>query len=98
MAFSSISSLPSAVARQRQWIDLNRQRVVGAAERVQLGDEWHQLRLQRAEPGPEDQVADLESERATPRVRVELRDRLGMRLRDLFDVHAALGAQDQHGL
>ena len=87
-----------AVAGERERIDLDGQCIERPAQGIELGDQRCQLRLQRAKPGPEDQVTDLEGERAAPWVRVELRDRCGMRLRNLFDVHPALGAQDQDGL
>ena len=87
-----------AVAGEREWIDLDGQRIVGPAERVELGDQRRELRLQGAEPGAEDKVADLEGERAAPWIRMELRDRFRMRLGDLFDLHPALGAQDHDGL
>src|SRR5439155_1716495 len=53
-----------AVAGEREWFDLDGQRIVGPAERVELGDQRRELRLQGAEPGAEDKVADLEGERA----------------------------------
>src|SRR5205823_7118158 len=67
-------------------------------ERVELHHQRRQLRLQRTEPGSEDEVAYLERQGPAPWVGMELGDRLRMGLRHLLDLHAALGAENQHGL
>src|SRR5439155_26460011 len=84
--------------RERQRVDLDRERVKGTGERIDLHHQRRQLRLQRTEPGSEDEVAYLEREGPAPRVGMELGDRLWMGLRHLLDLHAALGAENQHGL
>src|SRR5207248_6460787 len=88
----------AAVARERQRVDLDRERVVGASERVELHHQRCQLRLQRTEPRSEDEVAYFERQRPAPRVGMEFGNRFGMGLRYLLDLHAALGAENQHGL
>ena len=87
----------AAILRQHQRVDLHHRRV-GLEERLrEVADERRgAVQVLAAEADRERQLTALVRLEAACRVDACLVDRAGVGCRDLFDVHAALGAGDDH--